>query len=96
MEIKHLEITTVRPFTQAKHEVDGKVNYKGFEVIAYTPTKRKVKFTSTLMYALPLVNAKKQNKAMVEDVYSQVIVKEKALQKFYDGIAKMENSQKTK
>jgi hypothetical protein len=96
MELKHLEVTTIRPFTQAKHEVDGKVNYKGFEAIAFTPTRKKIKFSSLLMFPLPLINAKKQNKAMIDDVCSQIIVKEKALQKFYDGIENLKNSKKIK
>ena len=86
MEIKHLRITTIRPFTQSKKIEGKKVSYRGMEVIAYTPTNTKINFTSGMMFELPLLNEEEQTKALLEDVSSQVLIKEKELDKFYIGI----------
>lgn len=86
MNIKHLRITTIRPFTQSKTVDSKKVNYRGMEVIAYTPTNTKVKFTSDMMFELPLLNEEEQTKALVEDVSGQVLIREKELDKFYNGV----------
>ena len=86
MEIKHLRITTIRPFTQSK-SVDGKKkSYRGMEVIAYTPTNSKIKFTSDMVFELPLINGEEQTKALMEDVSGQILIREKELDKFYSGI----------
>mgnify|MGYP003638034420 CR=1 FL=1 len=86
MQIKHLRITTIRPFTQYKN-VDGKKkSYTGMEVIAYTPTNTKINFTSDMVFELPLLNGKEQTKALMEDVSGQVLIREKELDKFYSGI----------
>lgn len=86
MQIKHLKITTIRPFTQSKKIKGKKVSYRGMEVIAYTPTNTKINFTSEMMFELPLLNEEEQNKALLEDVSGQVVIKEKELDKFYSGI----------
>lgn len=86
MQIKHLKITTIRPFTQSKKIKGKKVSYRGMEVIAYTPTNTKINFTSEMMFELPLLNAEEQNKALLEDVSGQVVIKEKELDKFYSVI----------
>jgi hypothetical protein len=86
MEIKHLRITTIRPFTQAKRVEGRKKYYKGMEVIAYTPTNTKIKFVSDMMFELPLINNTEQTKALMEDVSGQIIVREKELDKFYKGV----------
>ena len=58
------------------------------EVIAYTPTNTKINFTSNMVFELPLVNGKEQTKALMEDVSGQVLIREKELDKFYNGIKK--------
>tara|TARA_R110000737_G_scaffold44033_2_gene64439 strand:+ start:1102 stop:1368 length:267 start_codon:yes stop_codon:yes gene_type:complete len=88
MNIKHLRITTIRPFMQSKRVEGKKVNYRGMEVIAYTPINTKVKFTSNMLFELPLLNEKEQTKALIEDVSGQVLVREKELDKFYSGLLK--------
>ena len=86
MEIKHLRITTIRPFTQSKKIKGKKVSYRGMEVIAYTPTNTKINFMSDMMFELPLINGEEQTKALMEDVSGQILIREKELDKFYSGI----------
>jgi hypothetical protein len=88
MNIKHLRITTIRPFTQSRKVEGKKVSYRGMEIIAYTPTNTKVKFISEMMFELPLLNEEEQTKALVEDVSGQVLIKEKQLDKIYSVIKK--------
>jgi hypothetical protein len=89
MNIKHLRITTIRPFTQSRKVEGKKVSYRGMEIIAYTPTNTKVKFISEMMFELPLLNEEEQTKALVEDVSGQVLIKEKQLDKIYSVIKKI-------
>ena len=86
MELNYLKVTTIRPFTTIK-KVEGKnVSYRGMEAIAYTPTNRKVKLESNLVFELPLLDDEKQTEALVKDVYEQLIVEDKKLELFYKNI----------
>jgi len=83
---KHLKVTTIRPFTTTKKVEGKKVSYRGVELIAYTPTKRKVKLESNLVFELPLIDEEKQTQALVKDVYEQLLVEDKKLELFYKDI----------
>lgn len=86
MELNYLRVTTMRPFTTIKKVEGKKVSYRGMEVIAYTPTNRKVKLESNLVFELPLLDSTKQTEALVKDVYEQLIVEDKKLELFYKNI----------
>lgn len=86
MELNHLKVTTIRPFTTTKKVEGKKVSYRGMEVIAYTPTKRKIKLESNLVFELPLVDDEKQTEALVRDIYEQLLVEDKKLELFYKDI----------
>mgnify|MGYP001197767755 CR=1 FL=1 len=81
MEFNYITITTIRPFTIS---VRGKVN-QGIECIAYSPSKRKIKVTSSMMFTLPLIDEEKQMKEMVKDIYSQLLLEEKKCELFFKG-----------
>ena len=86
MELNYLKVTTIRPFTTMKKVEGKKVSYRGMEVVAYTPTNRKVKLESNLVFELPLLDDEKQTEALVKDVYEQLIVEDKKLELFYKNI----------
>tara|TARA_R110000737_G_scaffold352940_1_gene401239 strand:- start:2901 stop:3182 length:282 start_codon:yes stop_codon:yes gene_type:complete len=88
MEFSYLKITTMRPFTM---KVQG-VDYEGMEAIAYTPTKKKIKVTSELIFPMPLLDYDKQTTAMVENCYLQLLVEEKKCELFYNNINKKKES----
>jgi len=86
MQLNHIKVTTIRPFTTIK-KVDGKkVSYMGMEIVAYTPTKRKFILESNLVFELPLLDETKQTQALVKDVYEQLLVEDKKLELFYKNI----------
>tara|TARA_R110002167_G_scaffold350813_1_gene563171 strand:+ start:79 stop:366 length:288 start_codon:yes stop_codon:yes gene_type:complete len=86
MQLEHLKVTTIRPFTTVK-TVEGKKNtYKGIELKAKTPTGKKISIESSMVFALPLLNDKVQTEAMVKSCYEQLLVEEKKLDKFYKGV----------
>lgn len=86
MVTNHLKITTIRPFTTTKKVEGKKVSYRGVELVAYTPTNRKVKLESNLVFELPLIDEEKQTQALVKDVYEQLLVEDKKLDLFYKNI----------
>jgi len=86
MVTNHLKITTIRPFTTIKKVEGKKVSYRGVELVAYTPTNRKVKLESNLVFELPLIDEEKQTQALVKDVYEQLLVEDKKLELFYKNI----------
>jgi hypothetical protein len=88
MELNHLRVTTIRPFTTTKKVEGKKVSYRGMEVIAYTPTNRKIKRESNLVFELPLLDSTKQTEELVRDVIEQLIVEDKKLELFYKNIKK--------
>ena len=83
MEFSYLKITTMRPFT---------MKVQGMEAIAYTPTKKKIKVTSELIFPMPLLDYDKQTTAMVENCYLQLLVEEKKCELFYNNINKKKES----
>ncbi len=83
LNLNYLKVTTIRPFTTIKKVEGKKVTYQGMELIAYTPTKSKVKLESNLVFELPLIDDEKQTQALVKDVYEQLLVEEKKLDLFY-------------
>ena len=82
MEFNYLKVTTLRPFTI---KVRGKVN-QGVECIAYSPTKTKIKVSSSMMFPLPFLDEEKQMTEMVKDIYSQLLIEEKKYELFYRNI----------
>lgn len=86
MNTNNLKVTTIRPFTTTKKVEGKKVLYRGMELIAYTPTNRKVKLESNLVFELPLIDDEKQTQALVKDVFEQLLVEDKKLDLFYKNI----------
>jgi len=87
MEIKHLEITCIRNFTTSRTNEDGvKKSYLGKEVIGRKPNGAKFKIETTLLFELPLLNLKEQDKALMQNLKELFEVEEKKQVLFYKNI----------
>ncbi len=86
MQLEHLKVSTIRPFTTVRN-VDGKkVTYQGIELKARTPKGKKITIESDKLFELPLLNDKAQTEELVKSCYEQLLVEEKKLDLFYKGV----------
>jgi len=87
MEIKHLKVTTVRPFSIFKtNELGKKIQHIGYELIGRYRTGKKLKLETDMLMTLPFINEEAQRRALLENLRQILVIEDKKQELFYKNI----------